>query len=513
MKVFVLMRDHILPALEPHRPQFEAMYSPLMGRPEIDPVFLTGFCLLQMQTRQPDRAAVSAGWYDVRWRLALGMPHDWKGFDPSLLVRFRNRLAMHGNARLALESGLEAMRRAGYLKAGGAVRIDSTHLLGLVADLSRLECLRETLRLALNFLREFGGADAWEPWLSRYVDPNPSELRKASKTKLHTTFVQAGADALCLLEKAADLSEAVSEAAPIALLRRVFHDQFESDEGDSPTRRATTPAGSVVNPHDPQVSWCTKTSLGKEGWLGYKQQISETAPEQPRRRGEPTEAVITAVVVQSATTSDRGSLGTVLAAHAANGMDPPAEVFADAGYVDVSSIKEATTQGYELVGPVPAPPHSLSRFGTDRFAVDLPAQQATCPAGIASCQCTLRASNRHRDATYLFAWSSIACSSCPLQDECLSGKTNRPFRTLVVGAHHMAAQARRDLCKTPEYRIRMKRRNAIEGSVSEVKRGGGMSRCRYRGSAKTDVQAQFSAAACNLRRWAARLAWLARQTI
>ena len=75
----------------------------------------------------------------------------------------------------------------------------------------------------------------------------------------------------------------------------------------------------------------------------------------------------------------------------------------------------------------------------------------------------------------------------------------------------MLVQERRALCKTPAYQTRMKRRNGVEGSHSELKRGLGMRRCRYRGLAKANVQVQFTAAACNLRRWAARLCWKMRR--
>ena len=76
----------------------------------------------------------------------------------------------------------------------------------------------------------------------------------------------------------------------------------------------------------------------------------------------------------------------------------------------------------------------------------------------------------------------------------------------------MRVQARRRLCRTPAYRMRMRRRCGIEGTISELKRGYGIRRCRYRGLAKTDLQMQFAGAACNLRRWAARLCWIARSS-
>ena len=66
VRAFVLMRDHVLPALELRRAALDAMYDDHMGRPEIDPVFLAAFTMLQMMQRMPDRAAVSACLYDVR---------------------------------------------------------------------------------------------------------------------------------------------------------------------------------------------------------------------------------------------------------------------------------------------------------------------------------------------------------------------------------------------------------------------------------------------------------------
>jgi hypothetical protein len=63
-----------------------------------------------MMERLPDRQAIRACQYDVRWRLALGLSEEWEGIDPSTLVYFRHRLVKNSLAKVALESGLEAMR-------------------------------------------------------------------------------------------------------------------------------------------------------------------------------------------------------------------------------------------------------------------------------------------------------------------------------------------------------------------------------------------------------------------
>jgi IS5 family transposase len=510
MKPFVLFRDRIRPAIEARRADLDAMYAAVMGRPEVDPVLLLGVTELQALERVPDRQAAERCLFDLRWRLALGVPNDWQGFHPSTLTYFRGRLAEHGQAKVVLEAGLDAMRAAGYLKDRRAVRIDSTHVLAELAAMSRLECVRETLRLALAFLSAWDGAAAWEPWTSRYADRHAAELRNASVPRLQRTMAQAGADIRAVLARVAELGDGAAQADPIRLLRRVFAEQFEDAADQAPTQHPSAPAGAVHNPHDPEAQWCTKRSLGKAGWVGYKVQLCETAAEAPRAKREPTEAVITAVVTQPATTGDHGSLEPVLAAHGAAALPPPETVFADAGYVSAPALERAANQGYELCGPIGAPPHSAHRFGSDSFAVDIPQRRAICPAGQSSTECScIHETGREGGSYYYFAWARADCAACPLATQCLSTKKRQAFRTLQVGDKHMLVQARRALCRTPAYQERMRRRSGIEGTNSEVKRRYGIRRCRYRGLAKTNVQMHFASAACNLQRWAARLCWLA----
>lgn len=505
VRPFALMRDSLLPALEGRRGELDAMYAPVMGRPEADPVMLMAVCVLQIMRRLPDRACAEACRYDARWRFALG---DIPAFHPTTLVNFRKRLADCGGARLALDACLEAMRTAGYLKSCGAVRIDSTHLLAHIANMSRLECVRETLRLALGFLSAFGGAAAWEPWASRYALRDPEELRQASPAGLAARMAEAGADMPEVLARADALGGSVAEAEPVALLRRVFGEQFEIRDG-APAQRRTSAAGGVVSPHDPEAQWSTKKALGGRGWQGYKAQVCESVRDTAREKGEPTATVVTAVLVQPATASDQGSVPGILAAHQSAvgaGFAPPGEVFVDAGYVSAPSLVKAEGDGYALTGPMPAPPHSGERFGSDSFDVDIPGRVATCPASNTSSEC-VRTHDAKRGDIYYFAWPEATCAACALRERCVSAKNKLSRRTLDVGADHMVSQARRNLCKTSEYRAHMRRRNAIEGTYSELVRGYGLRRCRYKGRAMTDLQAKFIATACNLCRWARRLCW------
>jgi len=55
-----------------------------------------------------------------------------------------------GKSDLALCAILGALEKEGFIAKRSKQRLDSTHILGAVARLSALECVRETLALALE---------------------------------------------------------------------------------------------------------------------------------------------------------------------------------------------------------------------------------------------------------------------------------------------------------------------------------------------------------------------------
>jgi hypothetical protein len=71
----------------------------------------------------------------------------------------------------------------------------------------------------------------------------------------------------------------------------------------------------------------------------------------------------------------------------------------------------------------------------------------------------------------------------------------------VLGAFHETLQQRRREQQSPEFKLLMKQRNGVEGTISELVRGHGLRRARYKGFAKVDLQNQLVAAACNVKRW------------
>jgi transposase len=106
---------------------------------------------------------------------------------------------------------------------------------------------------------------------------------------------------------------------------------------------------------------------------------------------------------------------------------------------------------------------------------------------------------------YRLEWDTATCRACPLRLQCI--KAEHKHRTLVVGENHTVLQARRKEQQTDAFKARLKHRNAIEGTQSELVRAHGLRRARYRGLSKSQFQNYFIGAACNIKRWLRRLAW------
>ena len=154
----------------------------------------------------------------------------------------------------------------------------------------------------------------------------------------------------------------------------------------------------------------------------------------------------------------------------------------------------------------PAPANNNDgHFTTQAFQVSVEQRQATCPAGAPSTQCSRLAAAATGKVSYRFEWDTATCTACSLRPQCL--QATHKHRSLVVGEYHTALQTRRQEQRTEPFKQRMKHRNAIEGTQSELVRAHGLRRARYRGLAKAKLQNYFIGAACNVKRWLRRLAW------
>jgi transposase len=505
---FMFFAETVFAQLAEYRPKLVPAYRPLLGRPALEPVRLLAVLVLQFVERLPDRQAMEAMQYDLRWRLALHLQPDENACDPTLLTVFRNRLLHEGQERLALEAVLALLVAKGWVPKRAKQRLDSTHVCGLLARMNRLDCARETIRLALEAV-EAGGVlpAAWTAQWARYVE-SKVDARSTVET-LEGKVREAGDDMQLILTWADQQGEAWKQAEAIKLLRRVFAENYELDEQGQRRRIKTRLPGAVQNPHEPEAQWSSKDTIKKKEWVGYKTQVAETVQETICQPGEPTRNFITAIITQNAIASDRPGMTEVLAEQASLGLAAPTTLYVDGAYVHTQSLKLAHDEGRALLGPAPASPDRGKTFTVEAFDIDITNRTTLCPAGQRSTNCSRLEEAKTGKISYRYEWSDGICAVCPKRAECVGA--TQTHRTVTVGEHHHFLQDRRREMQTEDFKKEMHRRNGIEGSQSELVRGYGLRHARYRGLAKVRLQNYLIGAACNLRRLSRRLVWEAVQ--
>src|SRR6266581_2640897 len=258
------------------------------GRPGISPGQLMMASVLQFSENLTDRQAAEAVRDRMTWKYALGLELEDPGFDASVLSEFRSRLVAGDLTCLALDALLERLAGLGLVRAGGRQRTDSTHVLGAIRSLNRLELAGETLRAALEAL-----AAAVPGWLAGVIDGSwqqvygqrIDEIRlPASETARKKLAVQYGKDGYHLLDavRAPGAPGWLRELPAVEALRVIWVQQYYrviDERGEQVTRREASEHGlppgrtAVVSPYDLDARYSEKHG---RSWLGYKVHLTET---------------------------------------------------------------------------------------------------------------------------------------------------------------------------------------------------------------------------------------------
>ena len=482
-----------------HDEQFTALF-PRRGQPAEAPARLALATILQFAEGLSDRQAAEAVRSRIDWKYVLGLELTDPGFDHTVLSEFRTRLVTGQAEALLLEALLTLARAQGLLKVRGRQRTDSTHVVGAIRVLNRLERVGETLRAALNSLAVV--APAWvqalalPEWYERYAHrvenyqmPKTDAARKALAAVI-------GADGQVLLQAidAASAQPWLQEIPAVQLLRRVWAEQYVEVNGTLSWREVKdmpSPAELIASPYDPEARYSTKRSVE---WIGYKVHLTETCdPATPH--------LIVNVETTPATTPDDHMLATVHASLEPRGL-LPAEHLVDKGYTDSQVLVDSQRiYGVTLIGPVADDPSWQARAGTGfdkaQFLVDWDQQVVTCPMGKQSIS-WLPNTYPKNGMTWEARFARKDCTPCAHRAQCTRSKKEPRIVGLQAREHYEALHTARHHQTTEEFYQQYAPRAGIEGTHAQGIRRCGLRQSRYIGLAKTHVQHLATAAALNL---------------
>jgi transposase len=481
---------------------------PIQGQPAEAPVRLALVTLLQFWEGLTDRQAADAVRTRIDWKYLLCLDLTDGGFDHSVLSEFRTRLLTHSAERRLFDAILSIAQARGLLQAGGHQRSDSTHILGAMRAMTRLETVTETLRHVLNVLAplvpNWLRSQTTPDWVDRY-GLRASEYRlPKGEAKRRLWAEQIGADGFTLLTAAyATTAPPELRSLPtIEILRQVWLQNFTLTDGKAGWREPDNipPTGRyIASPYDTDARYATKRQTY---WVGYKIHLTETySDDQPN--------LITNVETTNAAVSDDAVTETIHASLAEHNL-LPAQHVADTGYVNSSLlVSSQTTYQIDLIGPTRGDNHWQAKdgggFAARDFTIDWEQHQAVCPTGKVSNSWT-PAVDRFKNDVIKIKFATTDCQACPSCEQCTHSTPPRRTITLRPRAQHEALQEGRKREQTAVFKDEYAKRAGVEGTISQSVRTCDVRRTRYIGQAKVHLQHLMTAAIMNVMRM---LYWLA----
>jgi hypothetical protein len=478
------------------------------GRPSEPATRMAAIMTLQALHGYSDRETAEAVRFDLRWKMAAGLPLDDRGIHPTSLVVWRKRVAGSARPHRVNDAVRKVVAATGILAGRRRRTVDSTILADAVATQDTVTQLIAAMR---RVMREVPGAA--ELIAARCTGFDYARGRRpvvdwsdpAAAEELVSALVN-DADAVVAALAGAELGD--GPAAALALLAATAGQDVEPAEGSDGTDGRWKIAQKVaedriISQVDPESrharkNWHTRTD-------GYRAHLC----------AEPETGIITDEDLTMACgggCSDAETAARFAAAEhgqdehgqqAGAGQDTPGggsggpeenagrqlAWYGDSAY-GTGELRAAIAAAGDtaVIKPkTPRPPVIAGGFTTDDFTIDHAAATATCPAGITR---PVTGSGR--------VYFGAACRGCPLRARCTPSKTGR---TLHLTVHdQLLRQARRDWAQDAALRKDYRTtRPHVERTVAQVATSRGRRiKLRYRGTAKNKAWLKTRTAAVNL---------------
>lgn len=468
---------------------FTEMYAENEGAPCLPPSMMSGALILQYFDDVPDREAAERVRFDMRWKLALGLPFDHQGFHYSSLSRYRSRLAEHGMERYAFDKLVRFAVEAGLLVTDAEQALDSTPIHGAAALQDTYTLLRNAIRKLLSAMGEGKRRQrrlAKRLKLEEYLTDKKPELdwHDSDARKAHLQDLIADAQRLLKEAEASSLPCDGEGSGAYILLRQLLFQDVEEAEDDQYQIREGVAKDRIISTVDPEMRHGRKSASTR--FDGYKGHVAV----------EPTTALITNVEVRPANEYDGEAAEELVNEQQERYGLTPQAIIGDHAYTDAERRHRFSKQGIEVVGRVTRSNRG-GRFSKSAFNIDLTAGKITCPAGHTTSHYKPRTDSQGR-SWRKFYFPPKVCEACPLRAKCTTSKSMG--RTIRLHPYEALLQAAQDYQETEDFKKRYRgARSAVERTISHLVRHG-FRQARYFGRAKVKLQVLWAAAGVNLQR-------------
>jgi hypothetical protein len=471
---------------------FAGCYSQRMGRPSIPPSLLAKVVLLQHRTGASDEQAMECVMWDLRWKVALGLPVDHQGWHPTTLTKYRARLLLHEKEALALEATLRLAEELGMLDGTAEQIIDSTPMLGAAATQDTVRLVRHGVRKLIDSVKavdQEAGERLDDGLEFDYQQPGEKPdcrwREKAEREGMPTRVAQDAERALEAVEHAGGLVDDEGVKTAHDLLRELIGQDFDIDQDGVPRLHRGTRSDRIISTVDTEMRHGRKSS--QQRFDGFKLHAIATNSSEP---------LITAVHVSAAGEQDGPQAKHLIDAQSLQRR--PERILGDTAYGSGPVRVELAERDVQVLAPVPEGTVAENRFGKHDFQIDLDNGTVGCPAGH-TVQISVSAKG-FRQASF----SAKVCRCCPPKAQCCPGRARRQ---VTFGEHDELLLAARRALAVPDTAEHLRRdRPRIERLLGLLANRYGARKSRYIGSKKARLQAAWAAALVNLNPIARQLA-------
>jgi transposase len=476
---------------------FADCYAEGRGRPSIPPSTLAKILLLAYRCGLSDRQAMEAVRFDLRWKVALGLPLDHEGFHPTSLVKFRARLLLHGKERVVFERSLELATELGLISGRAEQILDSTPMLGAAAVQDSATLVRCAVRKLLDAVKV---ADSQAgnrlrcglrfDYSRPRVKPEGDWQDRDARMELLAEVARDAERALRAVEADEQLIAAPAIAGAASVLREIIGQEFEVADDDVPRVRGGRRGRQIVSAHDPEMRHGRQTSARR--FTGYKLHAA-AASEAP---------ILTAISLSAGNEHDGHQAAALVDQQPQRRR--PKRVIGDTAYGNVEVREQLEQRSISVLAPVHSSSPKEGTIRKEEFAIDLATDTVTCPrdktAPIYKSRpsrpsAKLRPSRPNATGDKVARFARADCEPCPLRQRCAPGGRREIRISRREDLRQAALQALSDPAERDHLTRTRPRIERLLGLIVYRYRG---RKSRYLGKRKSTLQAVWTAVLVNL---------------
>ncbi len=448
------------------------LYSGTKGRPVTNtPEMMLRSAVVQCIYNYSDRQMEYEAHVNIMVKWFIGLKFEDVSYDHSALGHFRDKLGVEKWTEV-FDNIMNQIFDAGY--STEVQYVDATHVIADASVPGTVALIRQGITGVIKSLKKVD-SELYKELGGKKQALKKEKLLGVIGDELQTRLEKIVEEALHVISKTEHFGNPVKER--VEILKRILSENVDTKDQRCERRKGWV-KNRLVSAVDTDARHGAKSD--KKKFVGYKVNSSMTE-----------DGFITNIKATPGNSYDGNVLFPLIDENITKGQKI-IKVVADGAYGSADNRYEMLKRDATLVSPVRADKNPKGLYSQDMFDID--ETGVTCPAG----NRTMISNQNKKTGRILYYFKKDVCEGCILKEKCTKGNQ----RTVSVHKHHLLMEeAKRYNSQCEEYKDDLRIRAHIEPKQGEMKRYHGLTRAKYRGLDKVNIQSLLVGATVNMKRF------------